>query len=127
MPLAAQPTSQSGRHGRCGREEGGIDANTGSALLQSDALRSLDVSANPLGASGGASIADALRSAAAASLEVLDLSECELGDSGAQAIASSLRAGGAQVWITGTELAPFEAIADEAAVWAVAEGSVERR
>ena len=32
----------------------------------------------------------------------------------------------AQVWLTGTELAPFEAIAAEAAVWRVDGGTVER-
>lgn len=37
-----------------------------------------------------------------------------------------LREGRAQVWMTGTELAPFEAIRAEAAVWRVAGGSVER-
>ena len=31
-----------------------------------------------------------------------------------------------QYWLTGTELAPFEGIADEAAVWRVSEGAVER-
>jgi DNA replication and repair protein RecF len=37
-----------------------------------------------------------------------------------------LRAGRAQVWMTGTEIAPFEEIAGEAAIWRVAGGSVER-
>jgi DNA replication and repair protein RecF len=37
-----------------------------------------------------------------------------------------LRAGRAQVWMTGTEIAPFEKIAGEAAIWRVAGGSVER-
>lgn len=37
-----------------------------------------------------------------------------------------LRDTGAQVWLTGTEMAPFSDIADEAAVWRVAGGSVER-
>jgi DNA replication and repair protein RecF len=36
-----------------------------------------------------------------------------------------LAAGRAQVWMTGTELAPFSEIASEAAVWQVAGGSVE--
>ena len=31
-----------------------------------------------------------------------------------------------QYWLTGTELAPFDGIADEAAVWRVSEGAVER-
>ena len=42
------------------------------------------------------------------------------------ALFDRLRSGGAQVWLTGTELAPFAAIADEAAIWRVSEGLVER-
>lgn len=42
------------------------------------------------------------------------------------ALFDRLRAGRAQVWLTGTELAPFDAIAGEAAVWRVSEGAVER-
>ncbi len=37
-----------------------------------------------------------------------------------------LRETGAQVWLTGTEMAPFSDIAGEAAVWRVAGGAVER-
>ncbi|MEZ5695102.1 MAG: DNA replication/repair protein RecF [Sphingomonadaceae bacterium] len=37
-----------------------------------------------------------------------------------------LRESGAQVWLTGTELAPFEAITGEAAVWRVDGGKLER-
>ncbi|MCX7863721.1 MAG: DNA replication/repair protein RecF [Novosphingobium sp.] len=37
-----------------------------------------------------------------------------------------LREGTAQVWLTGTERAPFAAIEDEAAVWQVRDGQVER-
>jgi DNA replication and repair protein RecF len=37
-----------------------------------------------------------------------------------------LRDGKAQVWMTGTELAPFEAIRGEAAIWRVSDGGVER-
>lgn len=37
-----------------------------------------------------------------------------------------LREGAAQVWMTGTELAPFDAIRAEAAVWRVSGGDVER-
>jgi len=37
-----------------------------------------------------------------------------------------LRSGKAQVWMTGTELAPFEAIRAEAAIWRVSGGGVER-
>lgn len=43
-----------------------------------------------------------------------------------EALFERLRAGSAQVWLTGTELAPFEAIAGEAAVWEVRSGSVRR-
>jgi DNA replication and repair protein RecF len=42
------------------------------------------------------------------------------------ALFERLRAGGAQVWLTGTELAPFAEIDGEAAVWRVAGGEVER-
>ena len=42
------------------------------------------------------------------------------------ALFERLRAGTAQVWLTGTELAPFEAITGEAAVWRVNEGLAER-
>lgn len=41
-----------------------------------------------------------------------------------EALFDRLRAGSAQVWLTGTELAPFEAIAGEAAVWEVSAGSL---
>jgi DNA replication and repair protein RecF len=37
-----------------------------------------------------------------------------------------LREGRAQVWMTGTELAPFAAIREEAAIWRVSGGRVER-
>jgi DNA replication and repair protein RecF len=43
-----------------------------------------------------------------------------------EALFERLRGGAAQVWLTGTELAPFAAIAAEAAVWRVAAGEVER-
>lgn len=43
-----------------------------------------------------------------------------------EALFDRLRGGAAQVWLTGTELAPFDAIAREAAVWRVSEGAVER-
>lgn len=42
-----------------------------------------------------------------------------------EALFDRLRAGGAQVWLTGTELAPFAAIRGEAAVWQVSEGVAE--
>jgi DNA replication and repair protein RecF len=43
-----------------------------------------------------------------------------------EALFARLREGGAQVWLTGTELAPFAAIEREAAVWRVHGGAVER-
>ncbi len=43
-----------------------------------------------------------------------------------EALYKRLREGTAQIWLTGTELAPFEAISGEAAVWRVSEGAVER-
>lgn len=43
-----------------------------------------------------------------------------------EALFARLREGRAQVWLTGTELAPFAAIREEAAVWRVAGGTVER-
>ena len=43
-----------------------------------------------------------------------------------EALFDRLREGAAQIWLTGTELAPFEGIADEAAVWRVSGGAVER-
>ncbi len=42
------------------------------------------------------------------------------------ALFERLRGGPAQVWLTGTELAPFDAIAGEAAVWRVSDGAVNR-
>jgi DNA replication and repair protein RecF len=42
------------------------------------------------------------------------------------ALFERLRAGRAQVWLTGTERAPFEAILGEAATWRVRDGQVER-
>lgn len=42
------------------------------------------------------------------------------------ALFERLRETGAQVWMTGTELAPFAAIEAEAAVWRVSHGSLER-
>ena len=42
------------------------------------------------------------------------------------ALFARLRDGGSQVWLTGTEMAPFAEIADEAAVWRVAGGEAER-
>ncbi len=42
------------------------------------------------------------------------------------ALFERLAAGPAQVWLTGTELAPFETIADQAAVWQVTAGQAVR-
>ena len=43
-----------------------------------------------------------------------------------EALFERLRSCGAQVWLTGTELAPFSGIEQEAAVWRVSDGAVER-
>ncbi|MGB3797742.1 MAG: DNA replication/repair protein RecF [Alteraurantiacibacter sp.] len=43
-----------------------------------------------------------------------------------EALFLRLRESGTQVWLTGTEAAPFEAILQEAAVWRVTGGAVER-
>jgi len=43
-----------------------------------------------------------------------------------EALFDRLRASGAQVWLTGTELAPFAAIEEEAAIWRVSEGAAEQ-
>ncbi|MCB2067466.1 MAG: DNA replication/repair protein RecF [Erythrobacter sp.] len=43
-----------------------------------------------------------------------------------EALFDRLRDSGAQVWLTGTETAPFAAVLGEAAVWRVADGQVER-
>ena len=43
-----------------------------------------------------------------------------------EALFDRLRAGSAQVWLTGTEVAPFEAIRKEAAIWEVSAGSLRQ-
>lgn len=43
-----------------------------------------------------------------------------------EALFDRLRSGGAQVWLTGTEVAPFSAIAGEAAIWRVSYGAARR-
>ena len=43
-----------------------------------------------------------------------------------EALFDRLRTSGTQVWLTGTEPTPFDAILEEAAVWRVAGGAVER-
>ncbi|MDC0886313.1 DNA replication/repair protein RecF [Altererythrobacter sp.] len=42
------------------------------------------------------------------------------------ALFERLRTTGAQSWMTGTELAPFDAIRSEAAIWRVSDGALER-
>jgi DNA replication and repair protein RecF len=42
------------------------------------------------------------------------------------ALYERLAEAGAQVWMTGTELAPFEPLGAETAVWRVADGAVVR-
>ncbi len=42
------------------------------------------------------------------------------------ALFARLRSGPAQVWLTGTEAAPFAGITNEAAVWRVSDGTLER-
>ncbi|OBX20774.1 DNA replication/repair protein RecF [Erythrobacter sp. QSSC1-22B] len=69
----------------------------------------------------------ALSAKGRASLLLLDEVAAHLDPDRRAALFERLRAGGAQVWITGTELAPFETIASEAAVWNVADGAVQRR
>jgi DNA replication and repair protein RecF len=44
-----------------------------------------------------------------------------------EALFEQLRAGPAQVWITGTEAAPFDAILSEASCWRVADGIVKQQ
>ncbi|MFM5895555.1 MAG: DNA replication/repair protein RecF [Novosphingobium sp.] len=44
-----------------------------------------------------------------------------------EALFDRLGQGNAQVWLTGTELAPFEAITKQAAVWQVSAGRAERK
>lgn len=42
------------------------------------------------------------------------------------ALFHQLEASGAQVWMTGTEIAPFDSIADRSAIWRVSGGTVDR-
>jgi len=60
------------------------------------------------------------------SLLLLDEVAAHLDPVRREALFARLREGGAQVWLTGTERAPFKAILGEAAVWRVADGAVER-
>ncbi|WP_100867181.1 DNA replication/repair protein RecF [Novosphingobium kunmingense] len=60
------------------------------------------------------------------SLLLLDEVAAHLDPQRREALFDRLRRGSAQVWLTGTELAPFSDIAGEAAVWQVAGGSAVR-
>jgi DNA replication and repair protein RecF len=68
----------------------------------------------------------ALASAGRPGLLLLDEVAAHLDPVRREALFARLAEGQAQVWLTGTELAPFEAIRSGAAVWRVAEGIVER-
>lgn len=60
------------------------------------------------------------------SLLLLDEVAAHLDPTRRDALFERLRGSGAQVWFTGTEIAPFEALAGEAAVWRVDNGGVRR-
>lgn len=60
------------------------------------------------------------------SLLLLDEVAAHLDPLRREALFDRLRAGPAQVWLTGTELAPFDPIAGEAAIWRVADGAAVR-
>jgi len=60
------------------------------------------------------------------SLLLLDEVAAHLDPVRREAMFERLRAGSSQVWLTGTELAPFAAIAEEAAIWRVTGGALER-
>lgn len=68
----------------------------------------------------------ALAARGRASLLLLDEVAAHLDPDRRVALFDRLRSGGAQVWMTGTETAPFEAIAGEASVWEVCDGAVTR-
>ena len=68
----------------------------------------------------------ALAARGRASLLLLDEVAAHLDPDRRVALFDRLRGGGAQVWMTGTETAPFEAIAGEASVWEVRDGAVTR-
>jgi len=68
----------------------------------------------------------ALAARGRASLLLLDEVAAHLDPDRRVALFDRLRSGGAQVWMTGTETAPFEAIAGEASVWEVRDGAVTR-
>ncbi|GGD56508.1 DNA replication/repair protein RecF [Erythrobacter arachoides] len=60
------------------------------------------------------------------SLLLLDEVAAHLDPVRREALFARLRDSGTQVWLTGTEIAPFEDIVGEAAIWRVAEGRAER-
>ena len=60
------------------------------------------------------------------SLLLLDEVAAHLDPVRRESLLGRLRESGAQIWLTGTELAPFEDIRAEAAIWQVADGRVER-
>ena len=68
----------------------------------------------------------ALAARGRASLLLLDEVAAHLDPDRRVALFDRLRIGGAQVWMTGTETAPFEAIAGEASVWEVRDGAITR-
>ena len=68
----------------------------------------------------------ALAAQGRASVLLLDEVAAHLDPVRRAALFEQLRSSGAQVWMTGTELAPFETIAGEAATWQVDHGRVER-
>lgn len=59
------------------------------------------------------------------SLLLLDEVAAHLDPLRREALFDRLRQGGAQVWLTGTELAPFEGIAGEAALWCLVDGKAK--
>lgn len=60
------------------------------------------------------------------SLLLLDEVAAHLDPVRRKALFNRLRGGSAQVWLTGTELAPFDAIRGEAAIWTVNDGRAQR-
>lgn len=61
-----------------------------------------------------------------ASILLLDEVAAHLDPVRRAALFEQLQASGAQIWMTGTELVPFESIADSAATWRVTGGTAER-
>ena len=67
----------------------------------------------------------ALAARGRASVLLLDEVAAHLDPVRREALFDRLRASGTQVWLTGTEPAPFEGILHEAACWRVSGGAVE--